>query len=271
MTEDLTSVLRTTPKLRNATKHLMLNTISNLRRPVAAAIAVIALMTVAPCVSQGSAITFYTTRASFNTAEPGLPVETFQAANFPKGQLWGTQASPLNASTNYGFFSTGSILPGLTISNLNPLNTPGLVVYNDGAIQVGGTKSVGTNWYGDTLVLNFAPGVSAVGTDVFAFSAYPPAQTLAGNFTVNVYNGTTLLGTTNVDVPAAGDFGFVGVSSTTPITSMTLLYIDDEVTTLVDNVAFGSQVDPAPEPPTMVSALTAALVGVRFAVSRRGR
>ena len=44
------------------------------------------------------------------------------------------------------------------------------------------------------MVLTFAPGVRAVGMDVFAATSL--GGTWAGNVTANAYNGTTLLGST---------------------------------------------------------------------------
>jgi len=203
-------------------------------------------------VLKGSLI-FYTTRSSFDAAEPGLPVEGFNNANIASGSL-ALQSSPLGSATNDSVFSSGSILPGLTISNLSPsLASNGLIVYGGGAIS-GGSTSVGTNWFGDTLVLTFAPGVSAVGTDVFA--ATSPGQTLAGDFTEDVYNGSTQLGSMTFS-EAKGAFGFIGVSSTTPITSVNLLYTTDDATTFVDNIAFGSPTASVPGSPTPTITSTA--------------
>jgi hypothetical protein len=103
---------------------------------------------------------------------------------------------------------------------------------------------VGTTWYGDTLVLNFSPGVTAAGADVFAIN--PPLGPLAGSFEVDVFNGTTHLdGTTFSE--AAGAYGFIGASSTTPITSMQLVYSTADEMTMATNIEFGL----VPEPGTV--------------------
>jgi hypothetical protein len=226
----------------------------NIRRAVATVIAVAGLMAVIPVVSPGSPIVFYTSRPSFNTAEPGLPIEGFSNADITAGSIE-LQASPLSGATNDSIFSTGSVLSGLSVSA-----SSGLIVYGDGAIT-GGTKSVATNSFGDTLVLTFAGGVSAVGTDVFAASS--PGQTLAGNITETVYHGSTVIGSKTVS-EVKGAFGFIGVSSAaSAITSVTLLYTTDDASTFADNIAFGSQTSSVPEPSTLaLSALAAVLFAI---------
>jgi hypothetical protein len=226
--------------------------ISHMRRSVAAVIAVAGLMTLVPADSRASVV-FYTDRTAFNTAEPGLPVQNFSGANL-FNQPYVTHSSPLNSATNDAVFAAGSILPGLTVTTL----LPGMV--SNALIVEGG--SVGPNWFGDTLILSFAPGVSAVGTDIFANTS--PGSSLAGNFTEDVYNGSTLLGSKNFS-EAAGAKGFIGVSSTIPITSVNLLYTTDDATTFVDNIAFGS-VSATPEPSTYA---LAAIAGIWIAARRR--
>jgi hypothetical protein len=214
----------------------------------------IALLSIAPCICQASPITYYPNRAAFNSAEPGLPVEGFSAARFAgkcfTGSVYcyGFQPSPLNSSTNHAFFLANTILPGVTIATLLP-ETQGnqnLIVLNNGAVKTGGTKSVGTNNFGDTLVLKFSPAVLAVAADIFACceDTSPPVLTDAGYFTVSLYNGTRLLDSKTSIFEAAGGFGFFGVSSTVPITSIQILYTSNEAVTGLDNLAFGSA--PAP-------------------------
>ena len=227
-----------------------------LRRFAVAAMVAVALMSIPPCVSQESpTITYYPNRAAFNAAKPGLPVEGFSAARFSGNcypgsvYCYGFQPSPLNRSTNHAFFSASTILPGITLTTLlsETKGNQNLLVLNNGAVKTGGSKSVGTNNFGDTLVLKFSPGVLAVAADIFACceNTSPPVPTDAGDFTVSFYNGTTLLDSKTFS-EAAGGFGFFGVSSTitAPITRIEILYTSNEAATVVDNVAFGSA--PAP-------------------------
>lgn len=224
-----------------------------LRRSAVAAMLAIALLSIAPSICQASPITYYPNRAAFNAAKPGLPVEGFSAARFSGNcypgsvYCYGFQPSPLNRSTNHAFFSANTILPGITITTLlsETQGNQNLLVLNNGAVKTGGTKSVGTNIFGDTLVLKFSPGVLAVAADLLACceDTSPPVPTDAGDFTVRFYNGTTLLDSRTFS-EAAGAFGFLGVSSTVPISSIQILYNSNEAVTGVDNVAFGSA--PAP-------------------------
>ena len=95
-----------------------------------------------------------------------------------------TQPNGISNSTNDSVFSAGSILSGLTIGTLHPgLQSNALEVYQG---------SIGNYWVGDTLVLSFAPGVSAVGEDVFANTSYGPS--FAGNIMEEIFNGSTPLG-----------------------------------------------------------------------------
>ena len=228
-----------------------------LRRPAVAAMVAIALLSIAPpCVSHASPITYYSDRIAFNKAKPGLPVEGFNAAagflgNCYPGSVhcYGFQPTPLfNSSTKNAFFSAHTILPGVTITALLPTGQESqiLTVFNDGAVKTGGTKSVGTGNVGDTLVLKFSPGVLAVAADIFACceDTSPPVPTDWGYFTVSFYNGTRLLDSKTSIFEAAGGFGFFGVSSTVPITSIQILYTSNEAVTGLDNLAFGRA--PAP-------------------------
>jgi hypothetical protein len=174
--------------------------------------------------------------AAFDAAEPGLPVEIF-SPNL-SGQMYLTQSSPLSAATNDSVFPTGSILPGITISNLNSANTPGLLVYGDG---------VAPYYFEDSLVLTLAPSVTAIGERIYARSS-AQGPTVAGTFTEDVYNGTTLIGSTNLS-ENQGDAGFIGVSSTTPITSIEITFNSDvDGSPVVNDIAFGS---PVPEPSSL--------------------
>ena len=236
-------------------------------RLIAAMSAMAGLFVMSPAVGGGASLVFYTSASGFNAAEPGLPVESFNNANVTSGTIL-LESSPVSSATSNSIFAGGSILPGLTVSNLNPKLTPGLIVYGNGAI-FGGTKTIGTNWFGDSLVLSFAPGVSAVAADVFA--ATSPGQTLAGSFTADVYNGSTLLGSTSF-TEDKGAFGFFGVSSSTRITSVNLLYTTDDATTFADNIAFGGSAPPpsaVPEPSTFI--ICAALFCICIAAAGRRR
>src|SRR5262249_52207360 len=128
----------------------------------------------APGRVQASLI-FYSTRATFDAANPGLPVETFSAARVNPG-AFATVGAPISSTTNDGVFLPGDILPGLSVGS----GSGALIVLGDGTVT-GTTKSVGATTFGANAVLSFAPGAFAVGTDVFAASG-PGQPTLAETF-----------------------------------------------------------------------------------------
>ncbi|MGD0960019.1 MAG: hypothetical protein ABSB19_09440 [Methylomonas sp.] len=203
-----------------------------------------------PSISQGSVI-FYTTPSSFATAEPGLPAQGFSGANL-FNQPYVDQANFLSSTTNDAVFPLGSILPGLTISTLNPgLASNALVVY---------AGAIGNNWFGDTLEMSFAPGVSAVAENYFASVA--GQSPIATSFTENVYDGATLLAS-NTFNGAANYTNFFGVSSTTQITKITIANnYDSDASTFVGNIAFGPTQAPLPSPFWMFSSIIAVLIGM---------
>lgn len=185
-----------------------------------------------------AAITTYSSRAAFNAAAPGLPVDTFPSTvsyqAYPLNYYFHT--SPVSAATNDGIFQTGSILPGVTISAKSP-------VFASQALKiepVAGGNQVAAATFGDTLILDFSPAVSAVGFDVsghvYTYPLYP------GHVEVAVYSGATrLYSNSNVPVPTGSQF--VGFTSTARnITRVTLLYVEahDEfdTCTFISNLAF---------------------------------
>ena len=208
-------------------------------------------------------LTYYANRSDFNTAEPGLPLQSFDSANL-FNQPYVVFGSPLNSATSDGVFGPGDILPGLAISTLNPgLTSTALIAYGGGPV---GTKSVGNNWFGDTLVLSFAPGVSAVAEDVFGNTSNGPS--FAGPITEEVFDGSVSLGSKTLSEAAGGQIFFGVSSSTQPITSIQLSWGGDgDATTYVSSIAFGS---PAPEP-NVYFLMTAGLVTLRGIAGRRSK
>ena len=192
-------------------------------------------LAVAANVAGAAELTFFATRSDFDAAEPGLPVQSFDSANL-LGQPYVTQASPLSAATNDAVFAKGSILRGLTIRTLHPGSvSTALIVYGGGPV---GSISVGNNWYGDTLLLSFVPGVTAVAEDVFANTASGPS--FAGPITVQIFAGGKSLGARSFK-EAAGGSVFVGAASATAITRVAITWGgDNDATTFVSNVAFGT-------------------------------
>lgn len=220
--------------------------------------AVLGIMLAAPATAD-AALVFYLTRATFDAANPGLPVETFSAANIAAGTFTSVNP-PVDSTTNDGVFSPGDILPGISIGT--SVNT--LVVLGDGAVT-GTTKSVGAGQFSASTNLTFAPGVSAVGTDVFAAPATGP--TIAETFEVSVNGASGLLGSTTVS-ELAGAIAFFGVSSDVPITSITLHDQANNGSTFVDNIAFGTSAA-VPEPGSLALAGISLLAFAGYTWRRR--
>ena len=203
---------------------------------IAFAIAFLACAALTPGVAGAAGLTFFPDRASFDAAEPGLPEQSFDAANL-YGQPYVTQASPLTSATNDAVFAKGSILPGLKITTQRPGTVAtALAVFAGGPV---GSKSVGNNWFGDTFLLEFPKGVKAVGTNIFANTA--SGTSFAGKITVGIYSGTKYLGSKTFS-EAIGGFMFLGVASATlPITRVAFTWDGDgDAITFVSDVAFGT-------------------------------
>lgn len=202
--------------------------------------------------ARASALTVYSNQASFNAAAPGLPVMTFQPTITQPFVL----QAPLNSSSNNAsFFAPGSILPGISISNAIAANLRGLYV-NFGA--------VGLFNFDDSLVLNFAPDVTAFGADFFSSEGTLPGS-IAGTFVVDVYDGAVLLGQQMFNEtaglpPAQGPF--FGVTSTSPITSASISFSGNfDGAPFINNIEFAATPAAAtPEPGTFVLAGACALL-----------
>jgi hypothetical protein len=216
-----------------------------------AAGAVIALGT-SPAAAQ---LTFFTTRPTFNVANPGLPVETFEEARVAAGDF-AFFTGPLNAASNNAVFVPGEILPGLSLVDNPGANFEDLVAIGTGTVT-GATKAVGQTFSDDTLDLTFSNAFSA-GFDLF--SAAGPGAPAADTITVSVFSSSGLLGSTNVDT--LGGISFFGVRSSVPITRINVNSLAGN-TSFVDNVAFGVA---APEPATgalLLLGVMGGLAGVR--------
>ncbi len=172
-----------------------------------------------------SPLIYFPSRALFNAAQPGLPVQVFQPLYYPA-----VIASPLSISENNSVFPAGSILPGFAISiDDKSLSPTGLYV---------DSSSVACNWFGYPLVLSFSPAITAFGTDLFASSG---GQSWAGTFTAVMYNGKTVIGEHRFS-EVADQNTFLGFTSTIPVTRILVTFrpsTDVDWAPHVENIAFG--------------------------------
>ena len=204
----------------------------NKRHPLLVAGAMLAL--VMPAFAS-AATTLYGTRALFNAANPGVPTETFEAANVAAGSAT-SYSGTLSSATNNSVFATGSVRPGFLLTT----TTAAGVLQPTGDIYVGNgfggnpTKGVSSNLFSDNLNLGFAPSITAFGIDLEGFGG------VNGPWVVNLRSGASTIATFNL---ATG--GFFGVTSTIAFDSV---YLDKPDTGgVLDNLSFGVAAS-VPEP-----------------------
>jgi hypothetical protein len=183
--------------------------------------------------------TFYTDRAAFQAANPGLNLEDFESSLYPPGSgILLACPQPANSAGSTGCYAPGDLLPGFSMTSPGAGTPGGELVILDGAAGFGSPPGIvlGSNTFTATTRIDFSPAVSAVGFDIVTLTSGNPV-------TVNIYDasGVFINGQTDVAAGAAGSFW--GVDSTTPIGAVEILdptLIDVE---LLDDMEFG---DPVP-------------------------
>ncbi len=182
-------------------------------------------------------LTFWTDRALFDAAFPGLPTEDWSGTSVPAGGV-ASCAPPLNSTTNDACFTAGSVLPGIEL-NVNVTTGGGQYVVLGVGFLSNTNILVGPNSFVDDLVLNFNPAVRAVGFDVV--NPMTPGLT----YNVEIFGTGGSLGTTTVTDGSEGNFWGVDSTDVGGITSIVFngggLSENSELTALV---TFGG--DPVP-------------------------
>lgn len=219
---------------------------------------VMALAGVLSFPAQGAIIVF-TDRGLFNSAVPGLPVEGFELATIPDGDVDAVPA-PLNSSSSNAYFAVGSILPGISFSTSSTHFNNEIAIVGANFLS-SPSKLIVANFYVDSFRIDLDPGVMAIGFDVHSFNGAGPVE-------ITVYStSSVLLGTYQTGSTPTGVF-WGAISTTDAIGSLVLTDIGGGAEG-VDNVAFGMPGGEIPEPSTL--GLTgAALAGV-FLLLRRHR
>ncbi|MBX9579114.1 MAG: PEP-CTERM sorting domain-containing protein [Gemmataceae bacterium] len=210
-----------------------------------------------------AALVFYADRASFNAANPGLPVEDFSEGVIGPDGVIGFDG-PVSSTIPQGPFPLGLAVPGLTVDSQPPrgLFGSGLALTSP---SFGGTANgnmIFANFFDDTLDLFFDPGVTAVAADLGSLFS-------DSNITVSVYGpGDVLLGSTVAAANNAGT-GFFGVLSTMGDIARINLSSDTGQAEGVTNIAFGAGGAAVPEPASLASLAVAGLVGAGYRRLRR--
>jgi len=201
-------------------------------------------------VSVNAVPTFYGTRAAFNAANPGLPVEGFEGLDGTGNTIAFT--GPLDStSTIAGVASPGQILPGIQFTSSTDL----LFLAGPGQSTQPTTALGSDDPPEDSLDLLFGPVVTAVALDIFQNDGGGVQTGEDEDYTVSVFGvGDALLGSTTVTV-ATSSFGFFGVFDAAGITRVNVdhqlrPFGEDELFEVIDDVAFG-RTAAVPEPTTL--------------------
>jgi len=151
--------------------------------------------------------TFYTDRATFEAANPGLILEDFTGTLVPDGNVISC-APPLNSATNDACFPTAGVAPGFDLGFTDDGGTGSYVTINNlfGVACV----EVGPNSFVDELDLDFTPAVLAAGFDL-----YTPLGGADG-FTIEAFGPGGSLGSTAFTSNSA-TASFFGVDTTNPL------------------------------------------------------
>jgi hypothetical protein len=189
-------------------------------------------------IGPGEAETFYTDRATFQAANPGLALEDFETSLWPPGSGVLTACpQPANSAGSSGCYNPGELLPGFSLTSPGA-STPGQeLVILDGAAGFGTPPGVilGSNTFNASTRVDFDPPVAAVGFDVITvLSGYPV------NITIYDVAGGVINGQTGVPGGAAGSFW--GVDSDTPIAAVEIADPSGTDVELLDDMEFGNPI-----------------------------
>jgi len=222
-------------------------------RPVAVALMTISLGLSLSCVGSlpaFAALTYYSDRTAFTTANPGLAVEDFEEGRLVQGN-YSVFDQPLNSGTDNAVFSPGEILPGVSFSYpIEPENDGGFFLYGPGVYTLS-SKSLANGadaHEGTPMVLDFGgQGQQAVGLDFYVFLTSGLVQ---ADTHISVYGaGDVLLDSTTVGSSALGPVFFGVTSNSDKITRLTIT--GDYTTSIpyyewegIDNVTFNPVLQP---------------------------
>jgi hypothetical protein len=178
-------------------------------------------------------LVFYTNRAAFDAAVTGLQTVTFQA---PSPTTFTFNPTPPGLTLSGVNFNITNPLPGDGL-NVTGKNFPGVAYPTDFLVP-----SFSPNRTSTQLAITLPPGgATAIGLDYGSFALNPSAFT----FTLSTGESFTM-----TPVPF-DNLGFLGFTSTSPVTSLTILDsrpASQEVPVLGD-FSFGTAV--LPEPSTL--------------------
>jgi hypothetical protein len=188
--------------------------------------AILTVMGLASCNQAHASIIVYTDRASFTAATSSLTTIDFNGI------------APANSYNAYG---TGPLtLSGVTFTGNGSMYIidPGYYGFSYGG---GGFLNSDYNPPNTVMAASLPSGTTAFGTDYGGL--FSGGST---TFVITLSTGDTVTATTTKSVQG-GSLDFVGITSTTAITSVSLAMPDSPYYNAIDNFSFGTAA-PVPEP-----------------------
>jgi uncharacterized repeat protein (TIGR01451 family) len=182
-------------------------------------------------------VTIFTSRATFEAAHPGLPMETFEAGNAPAGGFV-TCDAPLDAAGDAACgFAAGSIVPGVAFQD-NPGPDAAALILLGAGTSLNPTKALVANTFADSFDILFSPPVSAAGMDLHSTSA--PGVGDPDVMSIQIFDASNVLIDTDPAAAGGGPGNFWGVASATPIGRISILSTNTRAEG-VDNISFAGQ------------------------------
>jgi len=180
-----------------------------------------------------SALTFFDNEAIFNNICPVLAVEDFEDTNVPLNSVFLCPNS-FNSLTNNGCYSPGALIPGFSISVVNPNNPPQALAVATPNFAGLTNVAVGAADSNNLTVITFTEFVKAVGMVLVA----PNSSTVVD---VQVFGvGNVFLGAAPVNLTPL-NATFLGVVAEGPITRIELVEIGGaNQTEFLYELSFGS-------------------------------
>lgn len=183
-------------------------------------------------------VTTYPSRAAFQAAFPGLPMETFENGSATSGGFSVCNA-PLSATGDAACgFAPGEIQAGISFQD-NPAGpgTTNLILLGAGT-SLNATQALVSNTFADAFDIVFSPPVTATGMDLHSTPA--PGQGPPDIVAVQIFDANDVLIDTIPTAAASGPGDFLGISSSTPIGRISLLSTNNRAEG-VDNIEFAGQ------------------------------
>lgn len=212
-----------------------------------------------PAVPIQQAITgSFPSRAGFDAAYPGAPLEDFADTLIPDNGL-GAFFSPLNSSSDNGSYTPGAIMDGISIGAIG--GDGDMVVLTTGFLGVPSAMVGPNSFAANTEIIFSENNVFAVGMDIFL-----PLVSGTADIEISVYGpGNALQDTFSFASDPDGEF--LGIVADLPIRRIVLSTPNGE---LIDNLSFAL----APYSiPTLsewgIIVLTLSLLGIGVFVLRR--